>query len=129
MSGDAHLILAVVTCPRGALLVHRPGEDPPAFFPGSRPLKGEKPGTTAERGVLEDTRLRVRTGKVIGRHPHAMHRRPVVYVAATPLDDVTEVALSMSLAIGWYSLEQVAMLLPDLHPPVREHLAATIRRR
>jgi len=125
-SAKPQLVLGVVTSRWGVLLVHRPGLEPPAFFPAGEPAVGEQPGDTAVRGVAEEARLRVRAVRVLGRHPHPVTRRPVVYVAATPLKEVTRETVSQSVQIGWYTLEQLELLFPELHPPVREHLEATI---
>lgn len=126
MSATPHMVLGIVTSRWGVLLVHRPGLEPPAFFPGGPPEPGEHPNQAAERGVREETGLRVRAGRVLGRHPHPTQKRPVVYVAAIPVHEVTAESVSRSLRSGWYTLEQIALLFPELHPPVWEHLAAMI---
>ncbi len=128
MGRRAPLVLAVVTSPMGVLLVHRLGQTPPVMFPGARAEPGEQPRSTAQRGVLDDARIRVRAGRVMGRQV-LEDGRPAVYVAAQPLDHVTEDAVAMSLQVGWYFLDQVDMLLPDLWSPVRRHLEGTIPRR
>ena len=123
------LVLAVVTAPAGLMLLHRPGETPPVLLPGARPDAHEDLRAAAERGVLEEARLRVRAGRVLGRFSPVGDRKPVVYVAATPVETVTEDVVLRSLSVGWYSLEQVDMLFPDLWGPVRKHLDGAIRRR
>lgn len=125
-SAKPQLVLGVVTSRWGVLLVHRPGQEPPAFFPAAEPETGEQFGDTAERGVQEEARLAVRAVRVLGRHPHPVTRRPVVYVAATPRKEVTAETVSRSVRTGWYTLEQLELLFPELHTPVREHLEATI---
>ena len=128
MNRRSTLVLAVVTSPLGVLLVHRLDQVPPVMLPGARPEAGEQPTATAERGALDDARLRVRAGRLLGRHS-SPDGRTDVYVAARPLDDITEDAVAMSLHVGWYSLEQVAMLLPDLPVSVGRHLERSIPRR
>lgn len=128
MNRRSTLVLAVVTSPLGVLLVHRLDRIPPVMLPGARPEEGEQPTATAERGALEDARVRVRAGRLLAHHT-AEDGRTALYLAARPLDEVTEDAVAMSLHVGWYSLEQVAMLLPDLPAPVRRHLERSIPRR
>lgn len=131
MKFEADLVVAVVTSPYGVLLLHRDGELPPAFFPGGRPERGEHPQATAQRGTYEETRLRVRAGKVIGRYPHPAHGWPVVFVGARPVDadDDADETVGYSLHLGWYSQDQVGMLMPDMPPAVRRYLATRIPER
>lgn len=128
MSKDAQLVLAVVTSAAGLLLVHRPGELPPAILPGGRPEPREAPGATAERGCLEETRVRIRAGRQLGRL--VSDGIATIYVAARPVTDVHPDDVAVSLHVAWYALEQIDLLLPDLWAPVRHHLEQQpIRRR
>lgn len=126
MSRDAQLVLAVVTAPPGrVLLVHRPGEVPPAVLPGGRPQARESPGATAERGCREETGIEIRAGRQLGRLLD--HGIATVYVAATPRRELDPEAIPPSVRAGWYTLDQVDLVLPGLWTPVRHHLRTTIR--
>lgn len=128
MSRQVHLVLAVVTAPPGRLLlVHRPGEMPPAVLPGGRPQDKESPGATAARGCLEETGVEIRAGRQLGRFNH--DGIVTIYVAASPVHDVDPEEIPDSVRAGWYLHDQVDMVLPDLWAPVRHHLEKTIRRR
>ena len=130
MAAQDPLVLAVVTSPLGLLLVHRLEQIPPVMLPGTLVGPREQPRPAAERAVLDDTRLRVRAGRRLGREHHDDGRRPTVYVVARPIDPVDDDdAVAMSLHVGWYVLDQVDMLLPDLWEPVRRYLLDTIPRR
>lgn len=123
----ATIVLAVVTSPLGLLLVHRRERIPAVMLPGARPEPGEQPRATAERGALDDARVRVRAGRALART--SSDGRTTVYVSARPLADVTDDAVVMSLHVGWYLLDQVAMVLPDLPADVLAHLERTVPRR
>lgn len=125
MSARPQLVIAVVTAPVGLLLIHRPGESPPVMLPALPPLEDERPAATAERAAEAEARVRVRAGRVLGHHVRPGERRPVTYVAATPTSPVTEES-AVSLHCGWYTREQIALLLPDLVDPVRRHLERTV---
>ena len=128
MSRQVHLVLAVVTAPPGRLLlVHRPGEMPPAVLPGGRPQDKESPGATAARGCLEETGVEIRAGRQLGRFNH--DGIVTIYVAASPVHDVDPEEIPDSVRAGWYLHDQVDMVLPNLWAPVRHHLEKTIRRR
>lgn len=120
MSRENHLVLAVVTAGPGVLLLHRPGETPPAVLPGGRPEPRESPGATAERGCLEETRVRIRAGRQLGRS--VVDGIATTYVAARPVTEPAPDEVAVSLQVAWYRLEQVDLVLPDLWAPVREHL-------
>jgi ADP-ribose pyrophosphatase YjhB (NUDIX family) len=120
VSRDNHLVLAVVTAPPGLLLLHRPGETPPAVLPGGRPEPRESPGATAERGCEEETRVRVRAGRQLGRL--VVDGIATTYVAARPVTEPPVGQVAVSLQVAWYSLNQVDLVLPDLWAPVREYL-------
>ena len=120
MSRENHLVLAVVTARPGVLLLHRPGETPPAVLPGGRPEPRESPGATAERGCLEETRVRVRAGRQLGRH--LVDGIATTYVAARPVTAPAPGEVAVSLQVAWYSLDQIDLLLPDLWSPVRQYL-------
>ena len=117
MSRESHLVLAVVTAAPGVLLLHRPGLTPPAVLPGGRPEPRESVGATAERGCLEETRVRIRAGKVIGRD--VVDGIATTYVAARPVVEPDPRTMAVSLQVAWYHPEQVDLVLPDLWEPVR----------
>jgi ADP-ribose pyrophosphatase YjhB (NUDIX family) len=125
MSRENHLVLAVVTAPPGVLLLHRPGETPPAVLPGGRPEPRESPGATAERGCLEETRVRIRAGRQLGRL--VSDGIATTYVAARPVVEPRPGETAVSLHVAWYTLNQVELALPDLWAPVREHLDKALR--
>ncbi|NMO89914.1 NUDIX domain-containing protein [Actinomycetospora sp. TBRC 11914] len=125
MSRENHLVLAVVTAPPGVLLLHRPGETPPAVLPGGRPEPRESPGATAERGCLEETRVRIRAGRQLGRS--VVDGIATTYVAARPVSEPSPDEVAVSLQVAWYRLEQVDLVLPELWAPVREHLEKALR--
>ena len=127
MSRENHLVLAVVTAAPGVLLLHRPGETPPAVLPGGRPEPRESPGATAERGCLEETRVRIRAGRQLGRS--VVDGIATTYVAARPLTEPPADQVAVSLQVAWYRLEQVDLVLPELWGPVREHLEKALRAR
>lgn len=113
-------MLAVVTAAPGVLLLHRPGETPPAVLPGGRPEPRESPGATAERGCLEETRVRVRAGCPLGRS--VVDGIATTYVAARPVTEPAADEVAVGLQVAWYRLEQVDLVLPELWTPVREYL-------
>ncbi len=126
MSRENHLVLAVVTAPPGLLLLHRPGETPPAVLPGGRPEARESPGATAERGCLEETRVRDPRRAPAGpagqrRDRDDLRRRPPV-VEPPPVGEV-----AVSLHVAWYTLNQVELALPELWAPVRAYLDKALR--
>jgi ADP-ribose pyrophosphatase YjhB (NUDIX family) len=125
VSRDNHLVLAVVTAAPGVLLLHRPGETPPAVLPGGRPEPRESPGATAERGCLEETRVRIRAGRQLGRS--VVDGIATTYVAARPVSEPSPDEVAVSLHVAWYRLEQVDLVLPELWAPVREHLEKVLR--
>jgi ADP-ribose pyrophosphatase YjhB (NUDIX family) len=127
VSSAPKLVLAVVTGRPGLLLLHRPGQIPPAVLPGGRPEARETVGATAERGCEEETRVRIRAGRQLGRLQ--VDGITTAYVAARPLVDPEPDDLAVSLHVAWYTLDQVDLVLPDLWAPVRHHLTQTIRRR
>ncbi|MEJ2867912.1 NUDIX hydrolase [Actinomycetospora sp. OC33-EN08] len=112
MSRGSHLVLAVVTAAPGVLLLHRPGETPPAVLPGGRPEPRESVGATAERGCAEETRVRIRAGKVLGRD--VVDGIATTYVAARPVVEPAPGDAAVSLHVAWYRPEQVDLVLPDL---------------
>ncbi|GAA4768624.1 NUDIX hydrolase [Actinomycetospora chibensis] len=127
MGREAQLVLAVVTAPPGrVLLVHRPGEWPPAILPGGRPQARESPGATAERGCLEEAGVEIRAGRQLGRLLN--DGIATIYVAARPVHEVDPEEIPISVRAGWYTLDQVDLVIPDLWAPVRHHLSKTIRR-
>jgi ADP-ribose pyrophosphatase YjhB (NUDIX family) len=125
VSRENHLVLAVVTAAPGVLLLHRPGESPPAVLPGGRPEPRESPGATAERGCLEETRVRIRAGRQLGRS--VVDGIATTYVAARPVTEPPPDEVAVSLQVAWYRLEQVDLVLPELWAPVREHLEKALR--
>jgi ADP-ribose pyrophosphatase YjhB (NUDIX family) len=125
VSAVAHLVLAVVTSRAGLLLVHRPGELPPAVLPGGRPEPRETPAATAERGCREETRVRIRAGRPLGRR--VSDGLATVYVAARPLEEPEPGTVAVSLHVAWYALDQVDVVLPALWAPVRHHLEQALR--
>ena len=125
MSRENHLVLAVVTAPQGVLLLHRPGDTPPAILPGGRPEARESPGATAERGCLEETRVRVRAGRQLGRL--VTDGIATTYVAARPVSEPPPDEVAVSLQVAWYRLEQVDLVLPELWAPVRAYLEKVLR--
>jgi 8-oxo-dGTP pyrophosphatase MutT (NUDIX family) len=128
VSRDAQLVLAVVTAPPGRLLlVHRPGETPPAVLPGGRPQARESPGATAERGCREETGVEIRAGRQLGRLN--VDGIATIYVAASPVRPVDPEGIPDSVRAAWYLHDQVDLVLPDLWAVVRHHLEKTIRRR
>ncbi len=125
MSRENHLVLAVVTAAPGLLLLHRPGETPPAVLPGGRPEPRESPGATAERGCLEETRVRIRTGRQLGRL--VTDGIATTYVAARPVTEPPAGEVAVSLQVAWYHLDQVDLVLPELWAPVRQYLEKVLR--
>lgn len=121
----AEVALAVVTGPRGVLLIERADRTPPLAFPGGKIELDETPQQAAAREVLEETGVHVRCSRTLGERTHPETGVRVVYLESTPISgaalnpDHREVAA----AAWWPASSVLARLGPHLHAEVRAHLA------
>jgi 8-oxo-dGTP diphosphatase len=115
--------LAVVTSPLGVLLIQRRDRTPPWSFPGGTIEPGETAEQAAERETLEETGLRVRALRILGRRSHPITGRELVYVAANPVGGTDARATEPAVTtVRWASRAEVHELLPELYGPVADHL-------
>jgi 8-oxo-dGTP pyrophosphatase MutT (NUDIX family)/transcriptional regulator with XRE-family HTH domain len=124
------VVAAIVTSRQGVLIGRRVDGKPPwTFIAGEQDVvKDENPADTAVREVKEETGLRIRPGDVIGERVHPKTNRRMIYLAATPtrstsvfVNDEAELT-----EVKWASLDEALRLLPDMFPPVRQHLERTL---
>lgn len=122
--------LAIITLPgRGVLVAHRKDGIPPWTFPGGDVQPGETAAAALTRKVPAETGIEIRPVLLFGRRIHPRTSRTMVYLAAEPADETTDpqVLDTEDLdAVEWASLEAVRERMPDMYPPVREHLEAVL---
>jgi 8-oxo-dGTP diphosphatase len=120
---------AIVTSSLGVLVAKRNDGKPPWTFIAGEIEPGESPADAAVREVKEETGLRIRSGRVIGRRVHPQTGRTMVYMAARPthgtdafIGDAQELA-----EIRWVTLAQADELMDGtIYEPVRDHLKKTL---
>ena len=125
------VITAIVTSRKGVLIGKRHDGRPPWTFIAGENEPGESPADTIIREVKEEAGLRIEAGQTIGERIHPKTGRHMVYVAAEPINGATGVIVGdeEELAeVRWASLAEADELLPGMFGPVRDHLAATLRR-
>lgn len=123
------VVAAVVTSHRGLLAGRRRDGKPPWTLIAGEIEPGESQADAAIREVKEEACLEVTTGhREITRRVHPVTGRTMIYLACTPVG-TTDVAVGDpdELAeVRWLTLAEVDELMPDLYPPVREHLERMI---
>jgi 8-oxo-dGTP pyrophosphatase MutT (NUDIX family)/DNA-binding transcriptional regulator YhcF (GntR family) len=121
----APIVAAIVTSPLGVLVARRNDGKPPWTFIAGEIEPGESPADAAVREVKEETGLRIRSGRVIGRRVHPQTGRTMVYMAARPTHGTDAfVGDDQELAeVRWVSLAQADELTGGtIFEPVRNHL-------
>ena len=121
--------LAIVTSPKGVLIARRKDGIPPWTFPGGEVKPGETAAAALTRKVPAETGIEIKPVLLFGRRIHPRTSRTMVYLAADAVDEATEprVLDNEDLdAVEWASLDAVRERMPDMYPPVREHLEAVL---
>jgi 8-oxo-dGTP diphosphatase len=121
----APIVAAIVTSPLGVLVARRNDGKPPWTFIAGEIEPGESPADAAVREVKEETGLRIRSGRVIGRRVHPQTGRTMVYMAARPTHGTDAfVGDDQELAeVRWVTLAQADELMGGtIYEPVRDHL-------
>ena len=116
--------LAVVISSGLVLAGHRVDGVPPWTFPGGEIGFGESPAATAIRRTQAETGLKVVTHGVIGARLHPRTGRHIVYLRAAVLEGAPRLADPEQIDdLRWFPPAELADLMPDMYPPVRELLA------
>ncbi len=121
----APIVAAIVTSHLGVLVARRNDGKPPWTFIAGEIEPGESPADAAVREVKEETGLRIRSGRVIGRRVHPQTGRTMVYMAARPTHGTDAfVGDDQELAeVLWVNLAQADELMSGtIFEPVRNHL-------
>jgi 8-oxo-dGTP pyrophosphatase MutT (NUDIX family)/DNA-binding transcriptional regulator YhcF (GntR family) len=119
------IVAAIVTSQLGVLVARRNDGKPPWTFIAGEIEPGESPADAAVREVKEETGLRIRSGRVIGRRVHPQTSRTMVYMAARPTHGTDAfVGDDQELAeVRWVTLAQADELMGGtIYEPVRSHL-------
>lgn len=118
------VVAAIVTSNLGVLVGKRNDGRPPWTFIAGEIKPGESPADAAVREVKEETDLRVRYSKIIGRRVHPKTGRTMIYLACSPTEgtDVFVGDPDELAEVRWISLTEAHDLLPGLFEPVRAHL-------
>jgi len=125
----APIVAAIVTSDLGVLVARRNDGKPPWTFIAGEIEPGESPADAAVREVKEETGLRIRAGRVIGRRVHPQTGRTMVYMAARPTHGTEAfVGDDQELAeVRWVSLAQADELMAGtIFEPVRKYLKAAM---
>ena len=124
------LALAIITAPgKGVLIEHRKDGIPPWTFPGGDVTPGETAAAALTRKVPAETGIEIKPVLLFGRRVHPRTSRTTVYLAADVAGDALEpqVLDAEDLdAVEWADLDTVRARMPDMYPPVREHLEAVL---
>lgn len=121
--------LAIVTSAKGVLVEHRKDGIPPWTFPGGDVAVGETAAASLARKVPAETGVEIKPVLLFGRRIHPRTSRTMVYLAAEAVDEGTEPKVLDTAdldAVEWASLDAVRERMPDMYPPVREHLEAVL---
>lgn len=123
-----HVALAIITSPRGVLIERRKDGIPPWTFPAGEVQVGETAAACLERRVPEETGVTISPTTMLGRRVHPRTGRIMVYITASAVDDADPVVGDTDDldAVEWAGLDEVKERMPDLYPPVREHLEAIL---
>jgi 8-oxo-dGTP pyrophosphatase MutT (NUDIX family) len=126
----APIVAAIVTSDLGVLVARRNDGKPPWTFIAGEIEPGESPADAAVREVKEETGLRIRSGRVIGRRVHPQTGRTMVYMAARPTHGTDAfVGDDQELAeVRWVTLAQADELMGGtIFEPVRNHLRRALK--
>ncbi|MGH3171073.1 MAG: NUDIX hydrolase [Trebonia sp.] len=121
--------LAIVTSPEGVLIARRIDRTPEWTFPGGEVMVGEKPADALVRRVLAETGVMIRPDTIFGQRIHPRTGRHMIYMACTVLPDSPAPRLLDTEdldAVEFAGLDVVRDRMPDMYPPVREHLGAVL---
>lgn len=121
--------LAIVTSSKGVLVERRKDGIPPWTFPGGDVPVGETAAASLTRKVPAETGIEIKPILLFGRRIHPRTSRTMVYLAAETIDEDTEPQVLDTAdldAVEWASLDAVRERMPDMYPPVREHLEAVL---
>lgn len=121
--------LAIVTSAKGVLIEHRKDGIPPWTFPGGDVLVGETAAASLTRKVPDETGIEIKPVLLFGRRIHPRTSRTMVYLAAEAVDEDAEPQVLDTAdldAVEWASIDAVRERMPDMYPPVREHLEAVL---
>jgi GntR family transcriptional regulator len=126
----APIVAAIVTSRLGVLVARRNDGKPPWTFIAGEIEPGEDPADTAIREVKEETGLRIRSTRVIGRRVHPHTGREMIYLAARPthgtrafVGDKEELA-----EVRWVDLAQADELMGGtIFEPVHSYLEKTLK--
>ena len=123
-----HVALAIITSDRGVLIEQRKDKIPPWTFPAGEVEPGETAASCLTRRVPEETGIQVAPTTMLGRRIHPRTGRVMVYITATASSDAEPRVLDTEDldAVEWASLDEVRQRMPDIYPPVREHLEAVL---
>lgn len=124
------LALAIITAPgKGVLVEHRKDGIPPWTFPGGDVQPGETAAAALTRKVPAETGVEIKPVLLFGRRVHPRTSRTTVYLAADAVDAAAELKVLDTEdldAVEWADLDTVRQRMPDMFPPVREHLEAVL---
>jgi 8-oxo-dGTP diphosphatase len=121
--------LAIVTSAKGVLVERRKDGIPPWTFPGGDVLVGETAAASLTRKVPAETAVEIKPVLLFGRRIHPRTSRTMVYLAAEAVNEDVEPQVLDTAdldAVEWASLDEVRERMPDMYPPVREHLEAVL---
>jgi 8-oxo-dGTP diphosphatase len=117
----AEVVLAVVTSPRGVLLIERADRTPPLAFPGGKIEPCETLPAAAAREVFEETGVTIRCTRLLGKRVHPATGATITYIAALPPS--TNTAPNEVMAASWSTIsDALARLGTELYQPVRSYL-------
>jgi len=128
-AGNRQAVAVAVIVQRGCvLLVRRRADDgaPPWVLPGGKVEPGEPPAEAAVRGVLEETGLTVRAGRILGERVHPDTGAHLISVAGEVLTGTAHAAGTEEVnAVEWAPISELATYVPGgFYPAVQEHLDA-----
>jgi 8-oxo-dGTP diphosphatase len=121
-----HVALAIVTSARGVLVAHRKDGMPPWTFPGGEVGAGETAAACLERTVPGETGIPFTAAAMLGRRVHPRTGRVIVYITAAGEGDPAVLDEEDLDVVEWVGLDEVRERMPDIYPPVREHLEAVL---